>query len=174
MAGDFLPQEGYLRTSPEIDSMYRRSKVQAGDLVVAIRATVGKTLPVPNYLDGANLTQGTAKICLREGISRDFILFVLNSTNSSSGFASMAKGATFKEITLEMLRKFPVPFPPLEEQSRLATVLSSRLGPIQASIEIAEAAIAKLEEHRAALIAAAVTGKIDVCAHLTDAVEAAD
>jgi type I restriction enzyme S subunit len=86
----------------------------------------------------------------------------------------MAKGATFKEITLEMLRKFPVPFPPLEEQAILDSVLSSRLGPIQTAIEIAEATIAKLEEHRAALIAAAVTGKIDVRAQQTDAVEAAD
>jgi type I restriction enzyme S subunit len=174
MAGDFLPEEGYLRTSPEIDAMYSRSKVRAGDLVVAIRATVGKTLPVPNYLDGANLTQGTAKICLRDRISRDFILFVLNSANSSSGFTSMAKGATFKEITLEMLRKFPVPLPPFEEQSTLAAVLSSRLAPVQTAIDIAEAAIAKLEEHRAALIAAAVTGKIDVRARPPEAAEAAD
>jgi type I restriction enzyme, S subunit len=162
MAGESLPEEGYLRTSPDIDAMYSRSKVRAGDLVIAIRATVGKTLPVPTYLDGANLTQGTAKVSLRDGASRDFMLFVLNSTNSSSGFMSMAKGATFKEITLEMLRKFTVPFPPTQEQSAIAESLSTHLRPVYAAINMAETAVAKLDEHRAALIAAAVTGKIDV------------
>ena len=59
MSGDCLPIDGYLRTSPEIDASYARSKVQAGDLVIAIRATIGKPLLVPPYLEGANLTQGT-------------------------------------------------------------------------------------------------------------------
>ena len=32
MSGDELPRTGYLRTSPEIDDSYRRSKVSAGDI----------------------------------------------------------------------------------------------------------------------------------------------
>ncbi|MFN7897408.1 MAG: restriction endonuclease subunit S, partial [Cyanobacteriota bacterium] len=61
MAGDRLILETCQRTSIEIDESYARSKVEAGDLVIAIRATVGKVLEVPIELHGANLTQGTAK-----------------------------------------------------------------------------------------------------------------
>ena len=59
MAGTALPETGYLRTSLEIADAYQRSAVTEGDLVIAIRATVGKTLPVPVWLDGANLTRAS-------------------------------------------------------------------------------------------------------------------
>ena len=62
-----------LRTSPEIDAAYARSKVNAGDLVIAIRATIGKPLIVPQYLEGANLTQGTAKFSPSAGVNAKYI-----------------------------------------------------------------------------------------------------
>jgi type I restriction enzyme S subunit len=74
MAGDALPIDGYSKTSKEIDEAYRRSKVSEGDIVVAIRATVGKCLPVPKELEGANLTQGTAKISPGAGVDGEFLL----------------------------------------------------------------------------------------------------
>ena len=77
MSGSELPRTGYRRTSREIDRAYRRSKVSAGDLVVAIRAGVGKTLRVPSFLDGANLTQGTAKVAVRPDVECDFVYWCL-------------------------------------------------------------------------------------------------
>ena len=47
MSGPTLPCDGYSKTTAEIDASYARSKVAAGDLVIAIRASVGKCLPVP-------------------------------------------------------------------------------------------------------------------------------
>jgi type I restriction enzyme S subunit len=67
MKGDELPVDGYPRTSPEIEKSYVCSRLERGDLVIAIRATVGNCLPVPDELIGANLTQGTAKISPGQG-----------------------------------------------------------------------------------------------------------
>ena len=50
------------RTNPQIAAKFDRSKVDADDIVMSIRATVGTTALVPNSIHGANLTQGTAKI----------------------------------------------------------------------------------------------------------------
>ena len=50
IAGETLSIESCQRTSHEIDKSYARSKVNTGDLVVAIRATVGKVLEVPEEL----------------------------------------------------------------------------------------------------------------------------
>lgn len=162
MSGESLPLEGYSRTSSEIDQSYSRSKVFFGDLVIAIRASVGKCLPLPEELDGANLTQGTAKISPGEYVERDYLLHLINSAGLQIYFDSMAKGATFKEITLDMLRRTPVLIPPLAEQRDIARYLSTELKSFQNLLQETEKAISLLKERRTALISAAVTGKIDV------------
>ena len=163
MAGEQLPNVGYLRTTFEIDQSYARSKVETGDLVIAIRATIGKPLIVPPYLNGANLTQGTAKFSPSANMSAEYVRFFLRGHGAVGEFRRLSKGATFKEITLEMLRKFPILQPPLDEQITIAnwvTEKSKQLGDICNHIQNA---IDKLREYRAALITNAVTGAIDVC-----------
>jgi type I restriction enzyme S subunit len=56
-----------------------------------------------------------------------------------------------------------VALPPLTEQIEIAKYISIATGKIEALVESAHDAIALLQEPRAALISAAVTGKIDVC-----------
>ncbi|UPT97679.1 restriction endonuclease subunit S [Bradyrhizobium barranii subsp. apii] len=162
MAGDKLSSDGYLRTSLEIDAAYARSKVTAGDVVIAIRATIGKPLIVPPFLEGANLTQGTAKFSPDASVLAEFICHFLRSSQAIGQFERLAKGATFKEITLEMLRKFQILRPPVEEQRRLIDFLASKVAELDRLILEAENAIALLQERRNALIGAAVTGEIDV------------
>lgn len=162
MAGDKLPLDGYALTSPEIDSSYSRSKVAAGDIVIAIRATVGKCLPLPPELAGANLTQGTAKVSPGTEVTTGFLLSSLRSAATQTYFDSMAKGATFKEITLDALRRTPVVVPPAEEQREIEAFVNVETSKLDSLRSSAEHAIDLLRERRSTLIAAAVTGQIDV------------
>jgi type I restriction enzyme, S subunit len=172
MSGDVLPLDGYSKTSPEIDASYTRSKVSQGDLVIAIRATVGKCLPVPKELDGANLTQGTAKLSPGTRVRSQFLLRYINSLPVQAYLSSASKGATFKEITLETLRKTPVLVPPLNEQCQIEAETQGVEDKLKDLIAEAGAAEALLLERRRALISAAVTGKIDVRAVMPSRPEA--
>lgn len=162
MSGNALPLTGYAKTSLEIDASYARSKVNAGDLVISIRASVGKCLPVPPELDGANLTQGTAKIAPGNKAPVAFMLPFIKSEPIQLYLDSKAKGATFKEITLETLRKTPFLVPPLEEQLKIAKWVADQDHQFQGLIDVAEQAQKLLRERRTALISAAVSGQIDV------------
>jgi type I restriction enzyme S subunit len=162
MSGDELPLHGYSKTSPEIDRSYRRSKVSSGDVVVAIRATVGKCLKVPEGLGGANLTQGTAKVSPGEKVLPDFLLFSMRSNPTQAYFDEMAKGATFKEITLDSLRRVPIALPPVSEQEAIMTRVANVVQSIEKLLFDANKSVLLLQERRSALISAAVTGKIDV------------
>lgn len=162
MSGTHLPVSGYALTSPEVEKNYLRSRVFPGDLVIAIRATIGKCLEVPEELRIANLTQGTAKFSAGDMCDRTFIRLLISATPSQAYFDLMAKGATFREITLDALRRLPVALPPLDEQKAIASYLVSRINDFDSLIDTAESAITLLQERRAALISAAVTGKIDV------------
>jgi len=172
MAGKSLPLDGYALTSPEIDAAYARSRVASGDVVVAIRATIGKCLPVPPELAGANLTQGTAKVSPGEEMVAAFLLAFLRSDSAQVFFDAMAKGATFKEITLDALRRTPMLAPPKSEQREIADFVDRMTSQFDRLESDARTAIDLFKERRSALIAAAVTGKIDVRSFAADAVVA--
>src|SRR5262249_41596513 len=50
------------RTTREIAANYQRSSLRAGDVLLSIVGTVGKVALVPSQLDGANITQSSARI----------------------------------------------------------------------------------------------------------------
>ena len=58
-----------------------------------------------------------------------------------------------------------LPVPPEPEQKEIVAFIVKRTGELDSLAGEAERAIALLKERRSALIAAAVTGKIDVRAH---------
>jgi type I restriction enzyme, S subunit len=162
MSGDRLLLETCQRTSAEIDEAYARSRVREGDLVIAIRATVGKALEVPRELEGANLTQGTAKFSPGQRVSSGFMKFAFASSYCQAQIGSVAKGATFLEITLDALRRLIFAVPTKDELNQIAQYLSEECAALDILINQSDKACSLLKERRSALISAAVTGQIDV------------
>ena len=74
----------------------------------------------------------------------------------------MSDKATIAHFTREKFASLPIPMPSCEEQRAIANYLDRETERIDALTSRAEAAIERLQEYRAALITAAVTGKIDV------------
>lgn len=133
MAGDFLAYQGLQKTSKHISSKYSRSQVDENDLVFALRATIGKVLTVPKELEGANLTQGTARIAPNwEIISTNYLLWTIRMFYFKSQILKLQKGTTFSEITLGELRKMEVKYPnKLEEQERITNTIGKQESLIQ-------------------------------------------
>jgi len=123
MAKSQLTPNGMLRTHPEIAARYRRSAVRTGDIVFAIRATIGKMRFVPPELNGANLTQGTARIAPNARSIGRYLFWALRSRKVGETIRESTKGSTFKEITLGRLRTIPIPLPPIREQETIVTEL---------------------------------------------------
>jgi type I restriction enzyme S subunit len=112
--------DGLRHTAPEIAARFARSRVETGDIVMSIRATVGTTALVPVELNGANLTQGTARIAPGRSTDRHYLLRYLRSAGTQHWISRQIKGATFREITLARLRELPVALPPLSLQRDFA------------------------------------------------------
>jgi type I restriction enzyme S subunit len=101
---------GMKRTTSVIADRFERSRVRSGDLVVALRGRTGLTRTVPDELDGANLTQGTARVSVDEArAAPQYVLTVLNSEWMAREISRQAKGSTFTELTLAALRGLPIP-----------------------------------------------------------------
>lgn len=111
---------GLRHTDPAIAARFQRSTVRAGDIVMSIRATVGTTAVVPPELDGANLTQGTARIAPSDRAIGPYLLECLRFPAIQGWIQGQIKGATFREITLGRLRELAVPLPPITLQEEFA------------------------------------------------------
>lgn len=120
-AGEQLSPDGMLRTSPEIAEKFKRSSVSSGDIVFALRGIVGLCRFVPDELDGANLTQGTARISITDETVRTFVYWALRSTSVRRQIERASKGSTFKEITLASLRDIKLRVPGIEEMAAFNT-----------------------------------------------------
>jgi type I restriction enzyme S subunit len=81
---------------------------------------------------------------------------------SKAGAFSGEGQSTIAHLTGEQLRKYRFPTPSQVEQEAIVNFLDEELRHVDGLTAEAERAIALLKERRAALIAAAVTGQIDV------------
>lgn len=149
-------------TTFELDESHARSRLVAGDLVFAIRGSVGDVAEVPAPLHGANITQDAARIAPLAEVHSTWLRQFLASNLAKDQVLANALGATISGINIRDLRRLLVPTPPKHEQERIAThlaVASARLDGLQ---DRAAIAIERLQEYRTALITATVTGKVDV------------
>jgi type I restriction enzyme S subunit len=164
--GDVRPErlnpEMLSRTTREIESGYVRSRLCGGDIVYAIRGSIGEAAIVPDSLTGANLTQDAARIAPRSDVDAEWLLFVLQSQSVFAQLEQTVNGATIRGINIYQLKRGRIPCPPLIEQKAIATFLRSEISKVDCLIAGAERAIDLLKERRTALISAGVTGQIDV------------
>jgi len=151
------------RTSPAIAASYPRSRLEAGDVVLGIRASIGASVVVGGDLAGANLSRGIARIVPSARLRNDYLVAYLRSRPVKSYWELARQGTTFHEVTIETVRALPVVLPPIDEQFRIVQNLQGMCRPLDEAIMHGESSIRFLREYRTRLIADVVTGKLDVC-----------
>ena len=162
VAASRLKLETLSMTTFEIESRYVRSRLTGGDLVYAIRGSIGAVEMVPDELDGANLTQDAARVAYTRTTHGGWLMYTLQSKVVFSQLEAGALGATIKGINIRDLKRARIPVPPKCEQERMASYLDTETARFDALSAKVREAIDHLREFRTALISAGVTGKIDV------------
>lgn len=107
-SGEIL-MDDLLYASPEIESRYERSRLLAGDLLFSIRGSVGRMAFVPEALEGANLTQDTARLTIRPEYDPVYIRSALALPQVKEWIAKHIRGVAMQGINLADLRKLVVP-----------------------------------------------------------------
>lgn len=90
----------------------------------------------------------------------DFLLLCLRGMTGE--FRRLMMGSTHNTIYMPDIETLTIAAPPIEEQANIVRDTARKSGRYDALIAEAGAAVALLQERRAALISAAVTGKIDI------------
>lgn len=122
------------------------------------RALIGKNALIDQA--SAGLTFGAFMTVFRSP-HNDYLFYIFNSPlfDYQAGAFSTS---TINQLTVETLNGMEVPLPPPPEQEAIVASLRDKTSQLDQLAEATERTIALLKERRAALIAAAVIGQIDV------------
>jgi type I restriction enzyme M protein len=120
-----IQETDLLLTTPEIEAPYKRSRLKSGDLLLSIRGTIGRVAEVPTSLEGANITQDTARLSITPDHNRYFIRSMLESRFLQSQIQSRITGLAVKGINIGEVRKLKLPLPPRWKQDEIAHQLET-------------------------------------------------
>jgi type I restriction enzyme S subunit len=151
----FVSEEDYAEFS-------KRVVPEPGDVLY----TKGGTTGIARVVDLSMRFQVWVHIAVlklhRSKASPHFVALSLNSAGCYEQAQLHTRGATNQDLGLTRMVQIWLALPPLAEQEEIARQVGRKTAAIDELVTSSEAALALLEERRAALISAAVTGKIDV------------
>jgi type I restriction enzyme S subunit len=98
----------------------------------------------------------------RGKLDHGYLTWVLLTPGFTAWATMESDRVAMPKINREKLNELMLPVPPLTEQVKIAAHIETAVSQLDALTETATTAITLLQERRAALISAAVTGKIDV------------
>lgn len=151
---------------PEMDfvpSERDRYSLRVGDVLICEGGEVGRSAIWNGELDECFYQKALHRARPRvTGEHPRFLLYLMCTVASRGVFAAGGNQNTIDHLTAVQLRHYRFPFPPPDEQRAIAAFLDQESARIDGLVTKVRDAIDRLTELRTALIAAAVTGKIDV------------
>lgn len=137
--------------------------VAPNSILVVVRGMIlARTFPVSMNLLPMCINQDLKAITPRKPMDANYMAFVLRGTSDETLARTGESGHGTKALRMGIWLQLELPVPPLCEQREACQFLDVQLGKIDALTEKGSQSIALMKERRAALISAAVTGKIDV------------
>ena len=139
----------------------RRCELRPGDLLVCEGGEVGRSAVWDQY----------SQIYFQKALHRvrpltnnvpRFLMYCLWAAATLNVFSVEGNQATIVHLTGEKLRSHRFPWPPLEEQKRIVSLIDSERRQIDRAVRGMEVQIELLAERRQALVTAAVTGELPI------------
>lgn len=139
-----------------------RFRLRTGDIVLGRKGEVDKSAIVTRAFDGAICGSDSMMLRPNARVTAEYLWTFLQSPSAHSQLERFSVGSTVAGLNQQTLRSVRLPVPPADEQAGVVEALKLVTGRVDQAILTATRSIELARERRAALISAAVTGKIDV------------
>lgn len=124
LQGNTVSLDNVLFIDNETHKALKRSIIKAGDLLITIAGTIGRTAIVPDDFPECNCNQAVAIIRFdTDRLLSSYLLYWLNSVEAMEQIAGKKVTATISNLSLGQIRELKIPLPPLETQKQIAAVL---------------------------------------------------
>lgn len=152
-----------VKTMPFTVDERKKLDIRAGDLlVVEGGASYGVCTYVPEGLAGWGFQKTVNRARAAHGDSTQFLGYQLERLRDVGVLGMLADASTIPHLTAEKLERLLIAMPPRAEQRAIVDHVERETTAIAEAASAARRAIDLARERRAALISAAVTGKISV------------
>ena len=142
-------------------SLLARGLPEIGDLLFTMEAPLGQVA----LIDRTDIALAQRIVKFRGQLNllrNDFLMYWIMESACQARLETLATGSTALGIKASKLGMIECLIPPIEEQRKIVSFIENAIAEIDTLNAHAERGIDLLKERRSALIAATVTGKIDV------------
>ena len=140
-----------------------RRIVKQGDVIISTVRTYLKAITqIKSETDNLIVSTGFAVLRPNSEINCDFLNFSVRASYFIETICSESFGVSYPAINASELINLKIAIPPILDQLAIIRFIESETSQINSIISTIEKEISLVQEYRTALIAEAVTGKIDV------------
>lgn len=109
----------------DFTAKYTRAQVKTNDLLTVQSGHIGSTAVVTTNYNGVYCHALIITRPIEDRIDSNFLAYYLNSSVGLKRLSNIFVGSTIKHINVKDFIKFVVPLPSLDEQQKIASILSS-------------------------------------------------
>jgi len=163
-AGDIkgfrLLEEGLKRVRSDVAEQYGRTKLKGGEVLIAIRGSVGETCVVPGTMAGNNISREVALIPVSEDTNASFIMYFLRSAQAAQYIKANIKGVAQTGINLRDLKRLQCPDLDKHYQAETVRLIESAFAKIDRLASEAEKALKLTDRLDERILAKAFAGEL--------------
>ena len=163
---DFITNDMDLMLASATNEQIEKFSLKVGDVIITKDSETANDIAVPAVVkeELENVVCGYHLSILRPNSSLlgEYLLRGLQCKPINIQFELCSNGVTRVGLGVYDTKKAQIPIPPIQEQQQIVSHIEKETAIINKTIATIEKEIALVQEYRTALIAEAVTGKIDV------------
>ncbi len=141
-------------------ALSRKIKPEGGDILLSRYGTVGEVRKVSTDAE----FQASYSIAIIKTLSQpnltNYLVYALRSEVVQAQIRRDIRATAQPDLGLEYIRRFEIPLAPFPEQQRIVAAIEQQFSRLDAGVAALRRARAKLKRYRAAVLKAAVKGKL--------------
>lgn len=139
----------------------RSCAIKPGDVLISLVGTTGKVLILPEDSQPGIINPRLLKVSLSPGnVEPQFAKLVLESPYARQFFKAQSHGETMEILNLGILKQFPIPLPPLQEQRVIVEEVDDHISIIEHLETELEAKLKAAGALRQSILRSAFTGEL--------------
>ncbi|MCT7584567.1 restriction endonuclease subunit S [Aliarcobacter butzleri] len=103
----------------------KKGHLKKNDILITTRGDIGQVALVPDKYISANINAQIVRIGVSESIFFKYLAYILTYEETQKNIKSLETGTALKQLPVKKLDLLNIPLPPLEEQKKIADILST-------------------------------------------------
>ena len=137
-----------------------RTRIAAGDVLLTIVGTIGRTAVVPEGSQPFSLQRSVAVLTPAANLLSKFLCYQLQSPAIQRHFKANARGTAQKGVYLKTLGQTPIVLPPLDVQTETVAEIEKQFSRLDEAVANLQRVKANLKRYKASVLKDAVEGRL--------------